>query len=687
MTMRGPAKWRLLAAAGLMLAGAGTAGAQTQGPNGRVVYEAAYFKQFAPSNALQIVERTPGFQLDLGNTDVRGFGQAAGNVVINGQRPSSKAEPLDTVLARIPANRVARVEIGPGDVFGSEYAGKSQVLNLVLTSAGGLAGNVTGTVRRDFTGKLFPEGSASALLRRGPSTFNAAVAFNNNRTSEEGFDVLESLPYHQRLEYRRKVNRYADPNGAVSASWGYDGGANEKAHLNGRAAFDRLALTQYNDVFPEGGTVRDDRLTQRYRSHAYEIGGDFTRPFLGGGFKLIGLATRRHRYYHDLSLNRVQSNVVGGFAQDLDDERDETVLRGVWSRSNLLGWSVEAGAEGVLNSLRSDVNLYGIEAGGARTPIPLPIGHAVVTEHRGEAFVNAGRNLSKVLRLDLGVTYEASRLTVTGDATAERTLRFVKPKGSIDWHPAGGWHVQASIERTVAQLQFEDFISLAELTNDRVNGGNANLVPQRAWETRLTVEHPILGDGLVKVELGYDTISLVQDRIPTPQGFDAPGNLGSGSLFLFRTTVDAPLTRFGFKGGRFTTHTSLVSTSVEDPYTHRRRHFSGNGLFYWDANLRQDLGKFAWGVSVFGGTSNTFYRLNETDTNKNAGLYLTAFAEYRPSRKMTVTFGLDNAADTAAVRDRVFYFPDRSNPVPSLHEHRFRNRHVIPYLTLKYNFG
>ena len=43
--------------------------------------------------------------------------------------------------------------------------------------------------------------------------------------------------------------------------------------------------------------------------------------------------------------------------------------------------------------------------------------------------------------------------------------------------------------------------------------GNANLQPQRTWEFRATVEHPLLGDGLFKLDLGHDLISKLQDRI------------------------------------------------------------------------------------------------------------------------------------------------------------------------------
>src|SRR5215510_14014391 len=65
------------------------------------VYDAAFFAQYAPRTALDIARRVPGFNLDLGNQNTRGFAGAAGNVVINGARPSSKADTLETTLARI----------------------------------------------------------------------------------------------------------------------------------------------------------------------------------------------------------------------------------------------------------------------------------------------------------------------------------------------------------------------------------------------------------------------------------------------------------------------------------------------------------------------------------------------------------------------------------------------------------
>jgi hypothetical protein len=301
-------------------------------------------------------------------------------------------------------------------------------------------------------------------------------------------------------------------------------------------------------------------------------------------------------------------------------------------------------------------------------------------------FVNVGRPIGRGLRVDLGTTLETSRITVSGDARSERALTFVKPKLVLDWR-SGDWHVNWLTQRFVAQLQFEDFISSAELSNDRVNGGNANLLPQRGWETLLTVERKLLGDGLVRVDLGYQRVEKVQDRVPTPEGFDAPGNLGTGHAYIARGRIDAPLGGLGIRGGRLSIYNAMLATAVRDPYTGRNRAFSGVTKFLHETNFRQDLGRFAWGFSVFANTGSSVFRRNEVDANRMVPPYLTGFAEWRPSRATTVTLALDNATGTAALRERSFYSPDRSATSASAFEYRRRNAHIVPSLTLKHSLG
>ena len=47
--------------------------------------------------------------------------------------------------------------------------------------------------------------------------------------------------------------------------------------------------------------------------------------------------------------------------------------------------------------------------------------------------MNAGRSLTKTLRMDAALNYEMSRLKVRGDALADRSLKFLKPSVTFDW--------------------------------------------------------------------------------------------------------------------------------------------------------------------------------------------------------------------------------------------------------------
>ena len=665
-------------------------------------YDAAFFSQYAPRTALDIARRVPGFALDLGDNDVRGFAGAAGNVVINGARPSSKAETLETTLARIPANRVVRVELGPGDLYGAEYSTKSQVLNVILSAAGGVDGNVTASIRRLYTGRIVPDGSVSALIRKGQHSINLSAGFSNVLNLEEGTDTLVDITDPDDpafLEHRRKFNSYRDFNPYISGSWALEKASDNAFRLNARWSPGSFYLTQRNHVTPATGPERDDDLLQDFKNPVYELGGDITQPLAGGAIKLVGLATRRQRDWVERYRFRTEGGgtVLGGFEQLQDAQRNETILRLNWTRQNLAGLSVEAGIEGALNTLDHKVELYEFLAGGTPVREDLPVDEAKVKEKRGEAFIRAGKQISPALRIDAGLNYEYSAITVSGDTEDNRTLRFWKPSITLDWKGGGGWHAQLSARRTVAQLDFYDFISSAELSADRVNAGNPNLVPQQTWEFRGTLEKTLLGEGLAKLDVGYDLVNDLQDRIlicdpEDPDDpdtcFDAPGNLGTGKRYFATATLDAPLDKLGLKGVRLKLGGTLQRTRVEDPISGEQRNWSD---FFpdwqWNVDFRHDIGKFSYGFTVQDRDRFTFFRTDEYDTNYNGGPFGTAFIEYRPRGGTTITLDLDNAIDTSGNRNRTLFRPNRATPTQVIDEFRERNRHLNFGLTLKQTFG
>jgi len=651
-------------------------------------YNAAFFAPFAPQSALDIARRVPGFALDEGNNGIRGFAGAAGNVVFNGARPSSKSDSVSTLLARIPASRVVRVELAPGDLYGSEYAGKPQVLNVILSADSGVDGTVTASATRRFTGDVIPNLSASALIKRGQSSFNLSAGTGRDDTFDEGTDKITDPVTGELFEKRRKLNHYRPRRPYVSLGWAFEQAPDKAIHLNGR--FDRFTedFIQINRVYPTGEEPRDDRLFLTANSPGFEIGGDISRPLAGGAIKLVALANRRKRENLDTAQVRDAGDVVGGFEQSSQSQRNETIGRLNWTRANLGGFSVETGAEVALNTLDYQNELFILGPDGERTRIDLPIDDATVKETRGEVYGKVGTQITRAFRIDAGLNYELSTLKVRGDTTADRSLRFLKPSITLDWKPGGGWHSQFTVRRTVAQLDFFDFISAAELSNDRINGGNANLQPQRAWEVRSTLDHPLFKTGLIKLDAGYDRIDMLQDRILTEEGFDAPGNIGTGTRGFVALAIDAPLDRFGIKGGRLKLNGQLQRTRVLDPISGEKRSFTG---FYpewqWSAEFRRDIGKFAYGMTVSDRDRFSFFRASEIDTNYNGGIFGNAFVEYRPSARTTATFEVNNLFNTRGLRGREFTFPNRSLPDPSLIEFRERNSHVSFSFSLKRSFG
>jgi len=222
----------------------------------------------------------------------------------------------------------------------------------------------------------------------------------------------------------------------------------------------------------------------------------------------------------------------------------------------------------------------------------------------------------------------------------------------------------------------------------RINGGNADLEPQRTWEFHGSVDHPLFGDGLFKLDFGYDLVSKLQDRVllcdDEDNCFDAPGNLGTGKRLFANITLDAPLGML-WKGLRAKLTGNFQRTRVEDPISGKQRNWSGFfPNWQWDLTVRRDAGAFSYGFEAFDNQHFTFFRTDEFDTNFNGAPGWNAFVEYRPSSKTSLTLNLDH---TFGKRRRLLFFPNRAEPETVIDEFRERDQHISVGLTLKQSFG
>ncbi len=198
----------------------------------------------------------------------------------------------------------------------------------------------------------------------------------------------------------------------------------------------------------------------------------------------------------------------------------------------------------------------------------------------------------------------------------------------------------------------------------------------------------MLGRGLVKLVLGHDWVSELQDRVLTSDGFDAPGNIGSGTRRFARFTFDAPLDKLGLKATRLKLDGGLQSTRVRDPLTGELRSWSGfRPEWDWTIELRRDLAKWSYGVTVSDRAPITFFRIEEVDSVFNSRPFASVFAEYRPDKRTTLRLDVDNALDSAGQRLRTFHAANRSNSVPFITEFRHRDAHASVTFSINRTFG
>jgi len=640
---------------------------------GAVVYAPDFFTPFAPQTALDMVRRVPGFSIDEG-ADRRGFSGAAGNVLIDGARPSAKSQGIDDILGRIPASQVVRIELIRGASTG-EAAGQSVVVNVVRTASAG-SGRYEIQGERSDSGRITPSAELSYTGRIGRIDYTLGAErdleerpLSGGRLLRDGGDNLVGY----RTDFTPRTWRQARTNGSIAAP--LFGGTFNLNASGGRwnfrtdlesAGFDQLSNP--TDSF---------RLSINERERNREIGGDWERRFDDWNLKLVGL-DRRFWYANDeRTLERDDTDRQTGVTrQRRRMELNESIGRAT------LGWTIspahriEFGGEGALNVLEAATNLT-VDNGAGPIAIVLPAANVTVEEERFEGFLTHNWKVTPRWSLESGVTVETSTISQSGDTTASRSLTYWKPSVQVTRQIGERDQIRVKFLRDVSQLDFGDFASSATLADNTVAAGNPDLRPQATWRLQGVFDKRFGTNGAVALELTREWIEDASDLVPildTVSGdfFDAPGNIGEGELFGVRLTGTLPLD-FILKGAQLKPELSWAESEVTDPVTGRTRQASGFAETEVAIEFRHDIAplKLAYGFEYYKQSQVQFFRVGEVETYEE-GPFLDGFIETTAIDNVKVRFFAWNLLDSEFRRERRFYAPDRRTGAVVLDEERER---------------
>lgn len=646
------------------------------------VFDPAYFSRFNPSNAEEMVRQLPGFSLAEGPS-VRGFGGGTPNVLINGERPSTKTS-LRTLLSRIPVANVLRIEIVTGSSATLDMRGLTKVANVIVK--GGVVdtsvswqtnarayrkGRITGsaeasTTRQAFGGQLtlsvdvdhggFGSGGSPG---GGVRSMGDRVYFDANRTmTEEGdgisLNIRDSIS--PAFDFKRKFD------------WG-------TLRLNGSLEDGEYGGWRFLQVYTpnfSGPLSRMEGQTSAGENFNYDLGGDVEFPFLGGLTKLIVLHERSEGSGDSLFGFYTAAGALTRSTRVLTDTSSgETILRGQTNWRLNDAHTIEAGLEGAYNFLDS-TNKVLLNTGANVTP---PGSDTIVEELRGEVQISDIWRVSPELTLEAGLKVEVSqiqqeaRLSPTQSVFAEREFTYPKPSFTATWRANETQQVRLSLARTVAQLEFRDFVSAVEVVNDTVTGGNADLEPEKVWGLSAEFEQKFWRDGVLTLIASYDKVEDVQDQVPViPLGgslttaFDGPGNLGEGEKWSLGIKTAVPLTRLGIKGGRIDLDLRSGNSEVVDPVTGVIREFSDEFNRRWNLAFRQDVQElgFSYGFNLGGSGGGTSYKLKELSKRQREGQEFSVFAETRKFFGLNLRATYSDILSPSFVNNRVLYTGPRS---------------------------
>ena len=627
---------------------------------GARVFEPAYFEQFAPRNALDMVSRLPGFSIADGSGGQRGLGQADQNVLVNGERFSSKSDSLRDQLSRIPASDVVRIELVDGNTL--DVPGLTGLVANVIYTSTGPSGQFqwnTGFRAHNTEAQLYG-GEVSLTSGEGALDFTISLTNSNDRFGADGPTIITDANGTLIEEQYIKFSGGFD-NPKLTTNFSYNFGAGTVANLNMSYGEDFYFRNEPETGIVTGAPMRLRAARVRENGPEYEIGGDIEFPLGVGRLKLIGL----ERFERD----NFTSSVIDSYDDDRDPEGFRFRQRNAAGERigrfeygwNLLNADFQLSGEAAFNRLDRVSALFELDPSGEFIELDFAAGTGGVREDRYEASLSVSRQLSSTLSAQAIGTMEFATIQQTGVAANSRS--FSRPKGSLatTWKPADDLDVSLTLARRVSQLSFGDFLASVSLNDDNENSGNNELVPYQSWDAELEVNKSFGELGSIRFEARQAWFEDFIDWFPLENGGEARGNIGDAQRLHLGIDATIRMDSLGWKGARFDVAGRKRAMSVTDPFIGEDREFSGDTIDLIDIDFRQDVPDthWAWGSSLFSNNQAPYSRRYEVGRSWEGPTFLTLFVEHKDVMGLTVQARVGNLLGAQRKMYRTVYETSR----------------------------
>ena len=579
----------------------------------KIVYEKDYFEQFNITNANDALRRIPGVEnigsrnaesYEPGGNQKRGFGSSGTQILINGERQSSKSNSIIKTLERINADSLIRIEVIRGSEAGLDVRSDGVIVNIIADSSLSKSSGTWSTALGFLTsGDSNWRGTASWATKIKNTDLVLGLErigdLNSRKYNEFTVDQEQSLLYlrlRETIEYQSGNRINLDLNSKINDK--------NTLRINTLVWFDGKENSPQIQEYFLPTDIKNENFYKKINwdrkenNDGWEFGGDWEHQInKNNSFKLRVVLTEENEDQIDISFLDDTINSYKNSSETNNRKENERIIR--LSFNKLIGKSssLEYGVESAYNKLDRTFNLIYLDSDGKQTSAGLINTSGEVEEDRYEGFLSYNLPLSNKIRAELALNYEWSEISQSGDVNLSREFQYWKPRIDLKWDYKENRQLRLNIERNVGQINFDDFISSFDQFEETIRAGNPDLKPETSWELKLEHEWRLPNDGGVITLKGLASeIDGPVDRLPI-DGYAGIGNLGSGERTQARIDGSIRINEL-LKGGVFRFMGYLQSTEVNDPVTNIKRDFSWYKRWETMIGIRQDVpgGKYNWGI-------------------------------------------------------------------------------------------
>lgn len=652
-------------------------------------YKPDFFTQFRPNTALDMVTRLPGFAFQ-DNGGGRGFAGSAGNVLIDGERPPSRSDSLSSVIARIPAGGVERIDVIRGGADGIDMQGLPIIANVIRKADTGVTGSISAGLNANDAGNASPNATLQLRNQSDGQLMEGSVTAVHSEGSGENVFVRRTLAGDV-LRQGRSPNESEFNRIAATGAWEATlmGG---KLRVNGQAYALNFTLgSAARFSIPGGGQDSHNEETE----YGGEAGIRYSRNLDGDyALELVAFqALGSEETERDLRSAGVigQPDFTSGSVGDRTG--GESILRATLQSPAMGEWSYEGGGEVVFNFSERN-NAFSFNG----APFQLGGDRSRVEELRADGFVTGKWKPSPQLNVEVGSRFEWSRITAdTNAGVSEKSLTYIKPRVNLSWTPEQGTQWGARIERKVDQLDFDSFASSAAFEEEIFGVGNPEAEPEKLWEAELRYERQFGGQNSLVLSYTHKlyedvlgrTILTVPGTPPDPdQEFEITRNGGEARVGQFNITGSLELDSWGLPGGILNIGSTLIDSELTDPVTGETHGVNESQPWTWNVGLQQTLGNgdFRWNVYLQNASTQREWLPHYINTHED-GLFVGVGVTLKPWDGWTFGMAANNLlAEDSKSRFDFYQSPRTAGALPTYRETNAGKAHRNFNLSVRKNF-